>query len=322
MECQTQVKQQESSDQSSQNEKQRQAEEMEKRVADPRNLCRTCKKDIPSKWSGNRPRYYCNMSCRNIDYKTFTGNKSPSFGMKHSEETKNKIRIKKIGIRCSPDTEFKKGIVPSTFRGFYKHSAGYRLIFKPEHPNCTKSGYVFEHRLIMENKIGRLLNEQEVVHHINGIKDDNNIDNLKLFRDGASHIKYHMESGYMTPEGKIKSECSKYLSSLLLSGDIIYYQRINSGKIKSAYGSWVQLAEKGHFDFIVLFNNKEHNLSFAFIEVKRSDKVAKLDPDQVSFKNKYEGKNTNVYFWLVQSGKEVSKRIMSCAYDRMKDITL
>lgn len=84
---------------------------------------------------------------------------------------------------------------PSWNGGKTKDKRGYIYIKSTEHPNANARGYVFEHRLIMERHIGRLLNKQEVVHHINGRHDDNRIENLELFASQAEHINYHNNSG-------------------------------------------------------------------------------------------------------------------------------
>lgn len=53
-------------------------------------------------------------------------------------------------------------------------------MFKPEHPRAS-NGYVFEHILQMEKKLGRHLVKGETVHHLNGVRDDNRIRNLELW---------------------------------------------------------------------------------------------------------------------------------------------
>lgn len=48
------------------------------------------------------------------------------------------------------------------------------------HPNRTKNDYVLHHRVVMENHLGRLLSTEEIVHHLNGDKKDNSIENLQV----------------------------------------------------------------------------------------------------------------------------------------------
>lgn len=57
---------------------------------------------------------------------------------------------------------------------------GYIRLWKPEHPYAS-NGYVLEHRLVMEQRIGRPLLPHEKVHHKNGKRDDNRPENLELW---------------------------------------------------------------------------------------------------------------------------------------------
>ncbi len=68
---------------------------------------------------------------------------------------------------------------------------GYRYVYKPDHPSAIKAGYVLEHRLVMETKLRRPLTKQEVVHHINHNKVDNNPENLTLLESTGKHFIAH-----------------------------------------------------------------------------------------------------------------------------------
>lgn len=69
------------------------------------------------------------------------------------------------------------------WRGGRIRRRGYILIHAPDHPNCDGNTrkYVLEHRLVMENHLGRYLEPHENVHHINGKRDDNRLENLELW---------------------------------------------------------------------------------------------------------------------------------------------
>lgn len=66
----------------------------------------------------------------------------------------------------------------------------YLYALVPEHPNSTKNGYVLLHRVTMENHLGRLLTENEVVHHKDGNKKNNDLNNLELLNKNE-HVRLH-----------------------------------------------------------------------------------------------------------------------------------
>lgn len=61
----------------------------------------------------------------------------------------------------------------------------------PEHPRANSCGYVLEHRVIMENILGRLLLPNEDVHHKDEDGKNNSPDNLRLMLHGKHTAEHH-----------------------------------------------------------------------------------------------------------------------------------
>lgn len=61
-----------------------------------------------------------------------------------------------------------------------------------------------EHRIVMEKHLGRKLTKTEVVHHIDGDKNNNDISNLKLFSNISEHVKFHAKHDKNFASGKNK----------------------------------------------------------------------------------------------------------------------
>lgn len=69
---------------------------------------------------------------------------------------------------------------------------GYILVKVVGHPH-SEGGYVFQHRLEVEKKIKRYLNQEEKIHHIDENRQNNNIDNLMLFKNQKEHQSFHLK---------------------------------------------------------------------------------------------------------------------------------
>ena len=68
---------------------------------------------------------------------------------------------------------------------------GYEMIYKPVHHRADSTGCVYEHILVAEEKLGRELKDEECVHHLNEIRNDNRPENLIVFKTLADHTAFH-----------------------------------------------------------------------------------------------------------------------------------
>lgn len=87
-----------------------------------------------------------------------------------------------------------KGENNDSWKGGRVMNKGYIEIRCEDHPKAKEPGYYIpEATLVMEKHLGRYLTQTEVVHHINGIKTDNSLENLQLMPKSGegSHIGLH-----------------------------------------------------------------------------------------------------------------------------------
>lgn len=127
-------------------------------------------------------------------------------GWKPTELHIQKIKKARTGMKFNP--EWCKNIskartcIYNGLNGYghtKTHPNGYVLAYAPMHPNAHKDGYVMEHTIVIERELGRYLTTDEVVHHKNGVRSDNRIENLKLMNK-HDHQSMHMRMRYKKEE--------------------------------------------------------------------------------------------------------------------------
>lgn len=124
--------------------------------------------------------------------------KCPACGKSIQKILKDGRDAKYCSHKCYAENRSKRGPYRSKII-----SKKYTYIYSPNHPHAigTKKLYVAEHRLVMENAIGRYLNDDEVVHHINENTMDNRIENLQLMT-ASEHIIFHKKNIKRAKDGK------------------------------------------------------------------------------------------------------------------------
>ena len=111
------------------------------------------------------------------------------------------VRGKPISSKCQSCANAKSGKKRMGERnhfwkgGRHRNRAGYILVMLQSndffYPMAQKNGYMTEHRLVMAKHLGRCLQSWELVHHKNGTRDDNRIENLELVGSLGEHIREH-----------------------------------------------------------------------------------------------------------------------------------
>lgn len=103
----------------------------------------------------------------------------------------NKHRVKEYLQKHNISHHFSPSVGPNNPQwtgGRIFDKQGYILLWRPDHPSANSGGYVREHRLVMEQKLGRPLLPTEVVHHGPGGKQDNSPENLSLYDSNGKHL--------------------------------------------------------------------------------------------------------------------------------------
>lgn len=103
---------------------------------------------------------------------------------KEYKSQKKKERQAALTIERSKNRRVKKSRILS--------GSGYWMVPIPDNYEGKKypCGYIYEHRYVLENKIGRSLKRTEIAHHINGDPRDNRPENLEI-KGEAEHNRHH-----------------------------------------------------------------------------------------------------------------------------------
>ena len=165
-------------------------------------------KDTSNHWSKNPEKKALVMSKigKHLRHDTWVGKKRDPEVIKKMNE--GLIRWRKENPQAYKETIYKatrhlEGEGNHNWNGGKTKQHGYVLVRKIDHPYANSLGYVREHRLVMEKQLGRFLEPNEIVHHINHNRSDNRPKNLQLF----SKSEHDRLTGLQKPKKGTEKNC-------------------------------------------------------------------------------------------------------------------
>jgi|JI10StandDraft_1071094.scaffolds.fasta_scaffold375182_3 hypothetical protein len=103
-------------------------------------------------------------------------------------------------------TSTQTGANAARWAGGVKQDRGRTLIYKPDHHRANAKGYVYRYWVVAEEKIGRELRPNEVVHHIDRDRGNDNPDNLEVMTRGEHTLLHYADRG---PEHMARMRAAK-----------------------------------------------------------------------------------------------------------------
>ena len=169
-------------------------------------ICHTCGKsfkNFPSNIKKNK-NTYCSQKCHydkrsennlsncvlctiSLDpkrrgfYKDYCKNCYNRERLKNNPEIKEKVQTSQRNFHRIKIGHAVNNTLMRAKNGSGSFGSGYKYFYKPEHPNSSKDGKVAEHVLVMSKFLDRPMHKGETIHHKNGIRHDNRIENLELW---------------------------------------------------------------------------------------------------------------------------------------------
>ncbi len=146
----------------------------------PTTKCPTCdlEKDRKNFWVNNSKPNGLHYQCIQCAKSKYVDKTTPEFLEKERKRSLKKMRLIR-GIDPEFKGNYKTG--PKANPETHWNNKGYRYILRKGHPNAQRTGKMFQHVWIMSEYLGRPLLKTETVHHKNGLRYDNRIENLELW---------------------------------------------------------------------------------------------------------------------------------------------
>jgi len=139
-------------------------------------------------WPSNLRKLY-ESGLSTDDVAAAIGHVRDQFGQRHTP-TGGGVRKALRALGCPMRSTGVSGEKNGSWKGGRRiDDNGYVWIRRPDHPYAAAHGYVQEHRLVAEQVLGRYLSPEEVVHHEDDNRQNNQPSNLVVYPDNATHMR-------------------------------------------------------------------------------------------------------------------------------------